>query len=259
MNNSKVIQHIVKWLDEYTSKAGMNGFVIGVSGGIDSALTSTLCAMTGKRLVVLNMPIRQHAAQYTRSAEHIAWLKKKYPNVEDAEVELSGVLDAFESALPNDIQDFLTMANVRSRLRMVSLYAFAGHHRLVVAGTGNKIEDFGVGFFTKYGDGGVDISPIADLTKTEVYDLAKDLGVAQSIQSAPPTDGLFGDDRTDEDQIGASYPELEWAMDYVNNKEEKQLSEREQKVLSIYLARHNANKHKMEPIPVCSIPNEIKN
>lgn len=259
MNNSKVIQHIVKWLDAYTSKAGMNGFVIGVSGGIDSALTSTLCAMTGKRLVVLNMPIRQHAAQYARSAEHIAWLKKNYPNVEDAEVELSGVLDAFESALPNDIQDFLTMANVRSRLRMVSLYAFAGHHRLVVAGTGNKIEDFGVGFFTKYGDGGVDISPIADLTKTEVYALAKELGVAQSIQSAPPTDGLFGDDRTDEDQIGASYPELEWAMEYVNNKEEKQLSEREQKVLSIYLARHNANKHKMEPIPVCIVPNDIKN
>lgn len=258
MNTSKVIQHIVKWLDEYTSTAGMNGFVIGVSGGIDSALTSTLCAMTGKRLVVLNMPIRQHAAQYTRSAEHIAWLKKKFPNVEDAEVELSGVLDAFESALPNDIQDFLTMANTRSRLRMVTLYAFAGHHKLVVAGTGNKIEDFGVGFFTKYGDGGVDISPIADLTKTEVYSLAKELGVAQSIQAAPPTDGLFGDDRTDEDQIGASYPELEWAMAYIENNSKDAMTARQKEVMEIYLKRNRANKHKMIAIPVCTIPKELK-
>lgn len=259
MNTSQVINHIVDWLKGYSEQSKTNGFVIGVSGGIDSAVTSTLCALTGKKTFVLNMPIRQHASQYTRSVEHINWLRKKFSNVEMAEVELNGVLDAFENALPGDIQDFMTMANTRSRIRMVTLYAFAGHHKLLVAGTGNKIEDFGVGFFTKYGDGGVDLSPIADLTKTEVYALAQELGVVPSIQSAAPTDGLFGDDRTDEDQIGATYPELEWAMDYANSKKEQQLSEREQKVLSIYLARHAANKHKMEPIPVCFIPNNLKN
>lgn len=258
MNQQKVIQHIVSWLDDYVTKANMNGFVVGVSGGIDSALTSTLCAMTGKSVVLLNMPIRQHAAQYERSVEHINWLKKKFENVSSHTVELNGVLDAYESALPDDIQDFLTMANTRSRMRMITLYAFAGHHKLVVAGTGNKIEDFGVGFFTKYGDGGVDISPIADLTKTEVYALAKELGVAQSIQVAPPTDGLFGDDRSDEDQIGASYPELEWAMDYLERNSKEAMTDRQKIVMEIYLQRNRANKHKMIAIPVCTIPKELK-
>jgi NAD+ synthase len=141
---------------------------------------------------------------------------------------------------------------------MITLYAFASHHKLLVAGTGNKIEDFGIGFFTKYGDGGVDLSPIADLTKTEVYTLAHELGVVQSIQSARPTDGLYADNRTDEDQIGASYPELEWAMNYVNNNETYPLNEREREVMQIYKSRHAANKHKMEPIPVCIIPENLK-
>jgi NAD+ synthase len=150
------------------------------------------------------------------------------------------------------------MANVRSRVRMVTLYAFASHHKLLVAGTGNKIEDFGIGFFTKYGDGGVDLSPIADLTKTEVYALAGELGIVESIQKARPTDGLYADDRTDEDQIGASYPELEWAMEYVNNKETYVLNDRQKLVMEIYKKRNAANRHKMEPVPVCIIPKELK-
>jgi NAD+ synthase len=148
------------------------------------------------------------------------------------------------------------MANVRSRMRMLTLYAFAGHYRYLVAGTGNKVEDFGVGFFTKYGDGGVDLSPIADLNKTEVYALAKELGIIQSIQQAKPTDGLWDDDRSDEDQLGASYPELEWAMQFSGN--ESALNEREREVLVIYRKLNKANKHKMIPIPVCHIPPELK-
>jgi NAD+ synthase len=148
------------------------------------------------------------------------------------------------------------MANTRARLRMTTLYAFAGHHKLLVAGTGNKVEDFGIGFFTKYGDGGVDVSPIADLYKTQVYELAKELGVVSGIQQAKPTDGLFADGRTDEDQIGATYPELEWAMEYLENKETRELTFREQEVMSIYKKRNAANKHKVDPIPVCEIPKE---
>jgi NAD+ synthase len=155
----------------------------------------------------------------------------------------------------------LALANTRSRLRMTSLYYFAALHRYLVAGTGNKVEDFGVGFYTKYGDGGVDLSPIADLMKTEVYAVAKELGIIDSIMQAKPTDGLWGDDRSDEDQIGASYPELEWAMDLRDRRVDVStlaLSERQQKVLSIYDRRHAANRHKMDPIPVCHIPPELR-
>lgn len=258
MQNQKVIDHIVSWLREYSDKSGTAGFVIGISGGIDSAVTSTLCALTGKKVMALNMPIHQHHSEFSRSNEHINWLKNKFRQVESAEVDLTPVLGAYETALPKDIQDFHTMANTRSRIRMITLYSFATHHKLLVAGTGNKIEDFGIGFFTKYGDGGVDLSPIADLTKTEVYSLAETLGVVQSIQSARPTDGLFHDGRTDEDQIGATYPELEWAMDYVNSGATRNLNEREQKVLEIYRQRHRANRHKMDSIPVCMIPTELK-
>lgn len=258
MNCEKVKQHIVKWLSDYSANSRTNGFVIGISGGIDSAVTSTLCALTGMRTVVITMPIRQFKAEHDRSIEHINWLKANFKNVESHEVELSPVLDAFENCFPKDIQDFLSMANTRSRIRMTTLFAFASHHKLIVAGTGNKVEDFGVGFYTKYGDGGVDVSPIADLYKTQVYDLAKHMGVVTSICNAKPTDGLFADGRTDEDQIGASYPELEWAMEYIANKETRELSEREKEVMKIYTGRHNANKHKMEPIPVCMIPNEFK-
>ncbi len=258
MQNKEIINHIVNWLKTYSDKSATNGFVIGISGGIDSAVTSTLCALTGKKVMVLNLPIRQHKFEFDRSAEHINWLKENFKNVEADTVELTDVFKGFERDLPENIQDFLTMANVRSRIRMITLYAFASHHKLLVAGTGNKIEDFGVGFFTKYGDGGVDISPIADLTKTEVYALAKELNVIDSIQNARPTDGLFADGRTDEDQIGASYPELEWAMDYVNNGKDHTLNDREKEVIGIYLSRHNANKHKMEAIPVCNIPKSLK-
>ncbi len=258
MKKKEIIAHISNWLKDYCEKSKTNGFVIGISGGIDSAVTSTLCALTGKRLIVLNLPIKQNQTEFHRSTEHIEWLKKNFKNVETQTVELSDIFKGFEKDLPTDIQDFLTMANVRSRVRMITLYAFASHHKLLVAGTGNKIEDFGIGFFTKYGDGGVDLSPIADLTKTEVYALAAELNIIESIQKARPTDGLFADNRTDEDQIGASYPELEWAMEYVENNDNYEVDERQKEVLRIYTSRNRANKHKMEAIPVCLIPKELK-
>ena len=258
MKKKEVIQYISHWLKYYAETSGMNGFVVGISGGIDSALTSTLCALTGMRVTVLNLPIRQHENEYKRSQEHINWLLKNYSNVESFEVNLSSVFTELEKTLPADVQDFLTMANTRSRLRMLTLYSFAGHHKLLVAGTGNKIEDFGIGFFTKYGDGGVDLSPIADLMKSEVYSLAAELGVIPSILNARPTDGLFADGRTDEDQIGASYDELEWAMNYISSAETYDLTEKQKQVMTIFLSRNKANKHKIEQIPVCIIPDELK-
>lgn len=258
MKRKEIIDHISQWLNNYCEKSKTNGFVVGISGGIDSAVTSTLCALTGKRVIVLNLPIKQNKKEFDRSTEHIAWLQKNFKNVETETVELSDIFKGFEKDLPSGIQDFLTMANVRSRVRMITLYAFASHHKLLVAGTGNKIEDFGIGFFTKYGDGGVDLSPIADLTKTEVYALAAELGVVESIQKARPTDGLYADDRTDEDQIGASYPELEWAMEYVESKNNAPLNDRQKVVMEIYLSRNRTNKHKMDPIPVCIIPKDLK-
>lgn len=258
MKSKEIIDHISGWLRDYSMRSDTNGYVIGISGGIDSAVTSTLCAMTGLRTIVLNLPIMQHQFEFDRSSEHIAWLQKKYPNVESHVVELTDVFRGFEKDLPQGIQDFLTMANVRARLRMITLYAFAGHHKLLVAGTGNKVEDFGIGFFTKYGDGGVDLSPIADLNKTEVFGIGKEMGIVESILTARPTDGLYADNRTDEDQIGATYPELEWAMRHLETNEDIALNDREKEVLGIYLGRHNANKHKMDPIPVCKIPSELK-
>lgn len=258
MKNKEVIKYISEWLKGYCDKSGTNGFVIGISGGIDSAVTSTLCALTGKKVIALNMPIRQHKSEFDRSTEHINWLKQNFKNVDSDTVDLTTSFESIEQALPNNIQDFLTMANVRSRLRMITLYSFASHHKLLVAGTGNKIEDFGIGFFTKYGDGGVDLSPIADLTKTEVYELAKELNVVSSIQNARPTDGLFADGRTDEDQIGATYPELEWAMAYIESMENYPLNDRQKEVMKIYTTRNKANRHKMDPIPVCLIPHDLK-
>jgi len=258
MKAAQVADHIVKWLKEYSDNSKTNGFVIGISGGIDSAVTSALCALTGKRVIVLNMPIRQFQTEFERANEHITWLKSKFSNVESETVELGNALEAFEVSLPQKIQDFLTMANARARIRMTTLYAFATHHKLLVAGTGNKVEDFGIGFFTKYGDGGVDLSPIADLYKTQVYELGKELSVVESILKAKPTDGLFADCRTDEDQIGATYPELEWAMEYIANKENYKLNERQNEVMQIYTSRYKANLHKTSPIPVCLIPEELK-
>jgi NAD+ synthase len=259
MQNKEVINHIVNWLSSYADQSKTSGFVIGISGGIDSAVTSTLCAKTGKPVICLNMPIHQHKAEYDRGHEHIDWLKKNFKNVSSHEVELTETFKTISNAFPTDIQDWLTMANTRSRLRMTTLYAFACHHKMLVAGTGNKVEDFGIGFFTKYGDGGVDLSPIADLMKSEVYALAKELGVATSIQVAPPTDGLFADSRSDEDQIGASYDELEWAMNFIEAKNNSSsLNDRQKTVIDIYTRMNKANQHKMNPIPVCVIPNELK-
>lgn len=262
MKNEAVIEHIVSWMKAYVEQSHTKGFVVGVSGGIDSALTSTLAAKTGLPTLCLEMPIHQASSQVTRAREHIAQLEAKYPNVSSVETDLTPVFDQFVGSLPavdNEEMRFLSLANARARLRMTTLYYFAGLHNYIVAGTGNKVEDFGVGFYTKYGDGGVDISPIADLMKTEVFSLASTLGVIEAIQQAKPTDGLWGDDRTDEDQIGASYPELEWAMEYdPAEKPENELSDRERDVLAIYTRLNRANQHKMNPIPVCEIPAELK-
>lgn len=258
MKKKKVIDHIVQWLDACLAKSGLSGFTIGVSGGIDSAVTSCLCAKTGQPTLVLNMPIYQAEEEISRSSNHITWLKNNFDNVNGIDIELSPVFDQIKQSFPNDIQDALTMANTRSRLRMLTLYAFASHHKMLVAGTGNKVEDFGVGFYTKYGDGGVDISPIADLTKTQVYGLAEKLDIIKEIQTAAPTDGLWEDNRTDESQIGATYAELEWAMEYLDSSKKKNLNDRQKKVISIYQGFNTANKHKMEAIPVCSIPDDLK-
>lgn len=265
MKTKNVIGHIVKWLDQYADQSHTNGFVIGISGGIDSAVTSTLCALTGKEVLLLEMPIYQAQSQVSRAQEHIDWLKSNHAKVNDQRIELTATFDSLMQALPKVNDPYvlnLALANTRARLRMSTLYYFAGINKLLVAGTGNKIEDFGVGFFTKYGDGGVDLSPIADLTKSEVYEIAKELGIAVSIQKAAPTDGLWGDDRTDEDQIGASYPELEWAMNFAAQQDfensQAQLNDRQKVVLEIYLRLNKANQHKMLPIPVCTIPPEMK-
>ena len=262
MQTEKVAQHIIDWLKDYANNANIKGFVIGVSGGIDSALTSTLCAKTGLDLMVLEMPIHQAENQVTRASKHIDWLQENFDNVTRQPVNLTPVFDSLVAALPdveNEEDRFMSLANTRARLRMTTLYYFAALHGYLVAGTGNKVEDFGVGFYTKYGDGGVDISPIADLLKTEVYQIAEFLGVNNDILVAPPTDGLWGDDRTDEDQIGASYPELEWAMKVTaEGKNIADYEGREKEVLTIYTKFNTANKHKMIPIPVCEIPQNLK-
>ena len=258
MEFSNVETHITNWLSNYLDSSTLKGFVVGVSGGVDSAVTSTLCAKTKKQTLVINMPILQNAQQFDRSIEHINWLEKKFENVRGIEVDLTPVFDAYRTTLPNQFQDDLSLANLRSRIRMATLFQFASNQKLLVAGTGNKVEDFGVGFYTKYGDGGVDISPIADLMKTEVFGLAKHLGIIKSIQNAPPTDGLWDDDRSDEDQLGASYSELEWAMQYLEQKNSQKLTPRQSEVLAIYNTFHSANKHKMLPIPVCEIPENLR-
>ncbi|HBR53586.1 MAG TPA: NAD(+) synthase [Flavobacteriaceae bacterium] len=262
MQTEKVIDHIVQWLKEYATNAKMDGFVLGISGGIDSALTSSLCAKTGLRTLCVEMPIHQDPNQVTRAQEHIAQLKKRFANVSDVRVDLTPVFEEFKTEIPPTLDDSfldLSLANTRARLRMTTLYFFAGLHRYLVAGTGNKIEDFGVGFFTKYGDGGVDLSPIADLLKSEVYKLARALDVPKSILEAAPTDGLFGDSRTDEDQIGASYDELEWAMKMQDEgKDASDFEGRKRQVYDIYTRLNSANQHKMKPIPVCLIPERLK-
>lgn len=262
MQTEKVVDHIVNWLETYALNAGIKGFVIGVSGGIDSAVTSTLCARTGLELLCLEMPIHQGLNQVTRASDHIQWLMDNYPKVSRQQINLTPVFDSLVASFPpvtDEEQRFMSLANTRARLRMTALYYFAALQNLLVAGTGNKVEDFGIGFYTKYGDGGVDISPIADLLKTEVYELARFLEVQDDILDAPPTDGLWGDDRTDEDQIGASYPELEWAMEMNGHgKTANDFSGREKEVFLIFKKFNTANKHKMIPIPICEVPDTLK-
>jgi NAD+ synthase len=262
MQTEKVIKYIVDWLKTYAQDAKMDGFVIGISGGIDSAVTSALCAKTGLNLLCVEMPIHQASSQVSRAINHIIWLKENFAGVEKIEVNLTPVFDSLIAALPKvekEEERFMSLANTRARLRMTTLYYFAALNKYLVAGTGNKVEDFGVGFYTKYGDGGVDLSPIADLMKSEVYEIARFLGINKEIIAAAPTDGLWGDDRTDEDQLGASYDELEWAMKMdEKGKSSPDFSGREKVVFDIYKKLNSANQHKMLPIPICEIPKELK-
>jgi len=271
LNYSAIAGEISEWLKQYALDAGQRGFVLGVSGGIDSAVVSALVAKTGLDVLILELPIHQGTAEVDRAKDHIKWLKANYSNVTSKEIDLTDTYDIlyedcamgeppFGRQIVQERYDF-SMANTRSRLRMTVLYQNAGMYKLLVAGTGNKVEDFGIGFFTKYGDGGVDVSPIADLMKSEVYALGAELGIIESILTAAPTDGLHEDGRTDEDQIGATYDELEWAMQYYESSFNDinlgiwpyaDCNERQKEVMKIYLRFHKSNKHKMEEIPVFS-------
>ena len=223
--------------------AKANSLVIGISGGIDSSVSSTLCALTGMKTIVLSMPIKQKSTQHDLSLKHQEWLKKNFSNVEGYTIELDTLFSSFKTSL-SKFDNEHGMANSRARLRMTTLYQVAAANQGIVVGTGNKVEDFGVGFYTKYGDGGVDISPIADCNKSEVWELGKELKILKEIINAPPTDGLWDDGRTDEGQLGLSYEELEEAMDNESSKNRDK-----------YLKIRKANLHKMDPIPVCKIPN----
>jgi NAD+ synthase len=247
-------EKIVSWIKEYVKDNFK--LVVGVSGGIDSAVVSTLCALTGIETHVISIPIKQNNSQLIRAKNHIGWLKMKYKNVISHEYDLSDVFDLISYKFNNPYNSELALANTKSRLRMVTLYQIATSVNGVVVGTGNKVEDFGVGFYTKYGDGGVDISPIGDLTKTEVRQLAIELGINEEIILAKPTDGLWGDDRDDETQLGATYEELEWCMDFMEKNpyypiiKNDNLTDREIEILNIYNYHNTKNKHKMLPIPI---------
>ena len=245
MKPSEKTKFISDWIKNYVSRMPKKAesLVIGISGGIDSSVSSTLSAMTGIKTIVLSMPIKQNSSQHDLSLAHQKWLKNNYQNVEGHTIELDDLFKSFEGTL-NNFSSEHGMANSRARLRMTTLYQVAAANKGIVVGTGNKVEDFGVGFYTKYGDGGVDISPIADCNKTEVWDLGKELGILEEIINAAPTDGLWDDGRTDEGQLGLSYKELEEAMNNENSVNREK-----------YNSIRNANLHKMEPIPVCKIPN----
>ena len=245
MTPSEKVKFISNWIksyvDEMPSKA--QSLVIGISGGIDSSVSSTLSAMTGLKTIVLTMPIKQKENQHDLSLKHQEWLTKKFKNVEAHTLSLDKLFETFSSTL-DKFDNEHGFANSRARLRMTTLYQVAAANKGIVVGTGNKVEDFGVGFYTKYGDGGVDISPIADCNKTEVWELGKELGILKDIIDAPPTDGLWDDGRTDEGQLGLSYKELEEAMENENSVNREK-----------YNSIRRSNLHKMEPIPVCKIPN----
>lgn len=264
------INHIVKWLKSYARSAKINTFVVGISGGIDSSVVSALCAKTGIKTIVVQMPIRQNKKLDNRSSMQAGWLLNRYPEtVTHMSMDLTPVFSAFEKKVDPfcNIEDDtygtykLASANSRARLRMMTLYQIAQCHSGIVVGTGNKVEDFGVGFFTKYGDGGVDVSPIGDCLKTEVWDMGRELGLEQEIIDAEPTDGLWDDGRTDEGQLGMTYPELERAMandkidrDCVYETLEIPMDRTEKAQLKKYREIRRRNLHKMDPIPVCKMP-----
>ncbi|WP_185872809.1 NAD(+) synthase [Blattabacterium cuenoti] len=258
INSKLIINYIINWLKKYIKKSKSNGFIIGISGGIDSALTSTLVAMTKKPTLVLEMPILEK--KNILSKKHIIFLKKKFSNVYHLEKNLYKLYILFSEIVyeKNHIeqQRSLALANIQSRLRMITLYYYANINNYLVVGTGNKIEDFGVGFFTKYGDGGVDLQPIGDLTKNEVYFLSKELNIISSIQNAIPKDGLWKDQRSDEDQLNATYQELEWAMK--NYKNNIRITNKKYHIMKIYKNLHKKNRHKIIHIPICIIPNHLK-
>ena len=260
MQTDKIINKIVSWLTDYAKQSRVKGYVVGVSGGVDSGVVSTLCAMTGLDVLVLEMPIHQKTDQVDRALEHIEYLKTKFPNVKGMSVNLTSAFDelthTFDANQDNIPNRDLALANTRSRLRMLTLYYYGQTNSLLVCGTGNKVEDFGIGFYTKYGDGGVDVSPIADLYKTEVYALARALELPESIKNAIPTDGLWDAERTDEQQIGATYPELEKIQKEYGSKTENDYSGRDLEVFKIFDRMHKAAQHKIQPIPVCDIPEE---
>ena len=246
MNSSKKLIFISNWIKKYVelmpSKA--QSLVIGVSGGIDSSVSSAISAMTGLKTIVLSMPIKQKSSQQDLSIKHLDWLVKNFKNVEAHTVNLNKLFETFESSL-SKFDNELGMANSRARLRMTTLYQVAAANKGIVVGTGNKVEDFGVGFYTKYGDGGVDISPIADCNKTEVWEMGRELNILKEIIEAAPTDGLWDDGRTDEGQLGLKYEELEEAMNNNNSVNREK-----------YTKIRQRNLHKMQPIPVCKIPNK---
>ena len=244
MEVSKKIVFIKDWILNYINSMPKQAtsLVIGISGGIDSSVASTLCAMTGTKTIVLTMPIKQISSQHDLSLKHEKWLKNKFKNIESHTIELDEVFKSFRSKLSGFDSEH-GLANSRARIRMTTLYQVAAANNGIVVGTGNKVEDFGVGFYTKYGDGGVDISPIADCIKTEVWELGKELGILEEIIQAQPTDGLWDDGRTDVGQLGLTYQELEEAMNNSNSPHR-----------SKYLEQRKLNLHKMQPIPVCKIP-----
>jgi len=244
MNIDQKLDFIIAWIKKYIKDLKFQpvSLVIGVSGGVDSALTSTLCAKTGLKTIAISMPIKQNINQHDLSLRHLNWLQDNFSNVETSIIELDSVFNSFESKLEN-FNSELAFANSRSRLRMVTLYQVAQSINGLVVGTGNKVEDFGVGFYTKYGDGGVDISPIADCTKSDVWDMAEKLGIIKDIVQADPTDGLWDDNRNDENQLGLSYKQIEEAMINKNSEHYKK-----------YYKIREPNLHKMKPIPVCVFP-----
>ena len=246
MQTLEQINYIKNWINDYCKSMlkEPESLIIGISGGIDSSVTSAICALTGKKTIVVSMPIKQIKEQHNLSLKHQNWLKSKFKNVESYLVDLDNVFKSFKNSLIKFDNEH-GFANSRARLRMAALYQVATSNNGIVVGTGNKVEDFGVGFYTKYGDGGVDISPIADCTKSQVWDMGKNLGILEAIVKAQPTDGLWDDGRTDVGQLGMSYEELEVAMKDPKNKGHKK-----------YLEIRKRNLHKMKPIPVCKMKND---